>query len=117
MLSPAQPFFRIRRVAILFGILAIPAAVFKKSPGASAPLQTVQAQSTDIIRRPTSRPYTGDLSVFEDSKRDTKLQVKRVMDLLQIHTGSTVADIGAGSGWFTVRAARRVVNNRAYSFR
>jgi ubiquinone/menaquinone biosynthesis C-methylase UbiE len=30
------------------------------------------------------------------------------MDLLEIHTGSAVADIGAGSGWFTVRAARRV---------
>jgi ubiquinone/menaquinone biosynthesis C-methylase UbiE len=30
------------------------------------------------------------------------------MDLLGIHTGSAVADIGAGSGWFSVRAARRV---------
>jgi ubiquinone/menaquinone biosynthesis C-methylase UbiE len=28
--------------------------------------------------------------------------------LLGIHTGSAVADIGAGSGWFSVRAARRV---------
>jgi len=30
------------------------------------------------------------------------------MDILNIHAGSTVADIGAGSGWFTVRAAKRV---------
>jgi ubiquinone/menaquinone biosynthesis C-methylase UbiE len=30
------------------------------------------------------------------------------MDLLNIKEGSGVADIGAGSGWFTVRAARRV---------
>jgi ubiquinone/menaquinone biosynthesis C-methylase UbiE len=30
------------------------------------------------------------------------------MDLLKIKEGSGVADIGAGSGWFTVRAARRV---------
>jgi ubiquinone/menaquinone biosynthesis C-methylase UbiE len=30
------------------------------------------------------------------------------MDLLGITTGKNVADIGAGSGWFTVRAARRV---------
>ena len=38
------------------------------------------------------------------------------MDLLQIHAGSTVADIGAGSGWFTVRAARRVGNSgRVYA--
>jgi ubiquinone/menaquinone biosynthesis C-methylase UbiE len=30
------------------------------------------------------------------------------MDILGITPGKTVADIGAGSGWFTVRAARRV---------
>lgn len=30
------------------------------------------------------------------------------MDLLGIVPGKNVADIGAGSGWFTVRAARRV---------
>ncbi len=30
------------------------------------------------------------------------------MKLLKIGKGSTVADIGAGSGWFTVRAAKRV---------
>jgi len=108
--------YRTGRVALLFGILTISSAVFTKAPGASIPLQTVQAQSTDIIHRPTSRPYTGDLSVFEDPKRDKKLQVNRVMDLLQIHAGSTVADIGAGSGWFTVRAARRVESSgRVYA--
>ena len=30
------------------------------------------------------------------------------MDILGIETGKDVADIGAGSGWFTIRAARRV---------
>jgi ubiquinone/menaquinone biosynthesis C-methylase UbiE len=30
------------------------------------------------------------------------------MDILEVTPGKTVADIGAGSGWFTVRAARRV---------
>jgi cyclopropane fatty-acyl-phospholipid synthase-like methyltransferase len=62
-------------------------------------------QTTD---RKTSTPYTGDLSIFEDKDRDKKLQVERVMDILGIRPGSTVADIGAGSGWFTVRAAKRV---------
>ena len=63
-----------------------------------------QAQS----QRPTSTPYSGDLSIFETPDRDKKLEIDRVMDLLKIAPGKTVADIGAGSGWFTVRAARRV---------
>ncbi len=58
--------------------------------------------------RPTSQPYTGDLSIFDSPDRDKKLQIDRVMDLLGITTGKNVADIGAGSGWFTVQAARRV---------
>lgn len=59
-------------------------------------------------QRKTSEPYTGDLSIFETPGRDEKLQINRVMDLLEIAPGKNVADIGAGSGWFTVRAAKRV---------
>src|SRR5437899_231205 len=62
----------------------------------------------ELQSRPTSTPYAGDLSIFEYPDRDKKLQVERVMDLLGIVAGKSVADIGAGSGWFTVRAARRV---------
>ena len=66
---------------------------------------TAQAASPQSVQdRKTSRPYTGDLSIFESPGRDEKLQINRVMDIL----GITVADIGAGSGWFTVRAAKRV---------
>jgi ubiquinone/menaquinone biosynthesis C-methylase UbiE len=59
-------------------------------------------------KRATSTPYTGDLSIFETTGRDERLQINRVMDILKIAPGKNVADIGAGSGWFTVRAARRV---------
>ena len=59
-------------------------------------------------QRKTSEPYTGDLSVFDSPGRDERLQINRVMDVLEIAAGKSVADIGAGSGWFTVRAARRV---------
>ena len=74
------------------------------SPGAAHG----QAQAGTQEARPTSTPYAGDLSIFEYPGRDKKLQIDRVMDLLGIVPGKTVADIGAGSGWFTVRAARRV---------
>jgi len=66
---------------------------------------TVPAQTP---KRATSTPYTGELSTFDSPGRDKKLHIHRVMDILGIARGRGVADIGAGSGWFTVRAARRV---------
>jgi SAM-dependent methyltransferase len=71
---------------------------------------TAQAQATppETTPRPTSTPYTGDLSIFETPGRDKRLQIDRVMNLLDIQPGKSVADVGAGSGWFTVRAAQRV---------
>lgn len=67
-----------------------------------------QAASTPAEHRKASEPYTGDLSVFDSPGRDGRLQINRVMDILGVTSGKSVADIGAGSGWFTVRAARRV---------
>src|SRR5262252_4142409 len=60
--------------------------------------------------RKTSRPYTGDLTIFDSPGREDRLQINRVMDMLTIAPGKDVADIGAGSGWFTVRAAKRVAD-------
>lgn len=82
-------------VSLAVGLL-VPAAW----PQAAAP----QANAS----RQTSTPYTGDLERFESPGRDQRLQIDRVMDLLGIQAGKNAADIGAGSGWFTVRASRRV---------
>lgn len=59
-------------------------------------------------QRKTSEPYKGDLSIFDSPGREDRLQINRVMGILSIVPGKAVADIGAGSGWFTVRAAKRV---------
>jgi ubiquinone/menaquinone biosynthesis C-methylase UbiE len=67
-----------------------------------------EAQTTSEGQRKTSEPYTGDLSIFEAPGREDRLQINRVMEILGITQGKAVADIGAGSGWFTVRAAKRV---------
>lgn len=69
---------------------------------------TAQTASPQSEPRATSRPYTGDLSIFDYPGRDKKLQIDRVMDLLGITAGKNVADLGAGSGWFTVVASKRV---------
>ena len=89
---------RLAGVAALFALLALPSQVTAQSTAPQADRQT-------------STPYTGDLSIFDVPGRDEKLQVNRVMDLLGIEPGRNVADIGAGSGWFTVRAARRLANS------
>jgi ubiquinone/menaquinone biosynthesis C-methylase UbiE len=86
-----------RTFGILISILFCSLGVAPGSP----------ARSSEI-NRPTSQPYTGNLSTFENAKRAKNLQIDRVMDLLGIRAGSVVADIGAGGGWFSVRAARRV---------
>ena len=94
---------------ILIGSLAT-APEQRKQSQATAPAASPRPSPSpdDKVDRPTSEPYTGSLSIFEDPKRAEKLQIDRVMDILAMREGSIVADIGAGSGWFTVRAARRV---------
>ena len=72
--------------------------------------QTGATTNAQPAPRKTSPPYTGDLSIFEEKDRDKKLQLERVMDILGIKEGTHVADIGAGSGWFAVRAAKRAGN-------
>ena len=74
-----------------------------------APLLWAQGTAAQPApQRKTSTPYTGDLSIFDSPGRGERLHIDRVMDILSITPGKTVADIGAGSGWFTVRAAKRV---------
>jgi ubiquinone/menaquinone biosynthesis C-methylase UbiE len=52
-----------------------------------------------------------DLGLLESPDRAAWQKPDLIMDALQIAEGATVADIGAGSGFFTVRLARRVEEN------
>lgn len=49
-----------------------------------------------------------DLGLLEGPDRDAWQKPEQIMDALGIADGATVADLGAGGGWFTVRLARRV---------
>jgi len=87
----------------LYVLFSLPGAFTQTSAQTTAAPPQAQQQE-----RKTSEPYTGDLSIFDAPGRDEKLQINRVMNILGIESGKNVADIGAGSGWFTVRAAKRV---------
>jgi len=92
--------FTLRVVALV--LLLLPSVI-------TGPEQNAAPSSPPpVAQRKTSDPYTGDLSIFDTAGRENRLQINRVMDILGIAQGKAVADIGAGSGWFSVRAARRV---------
>lgn len=80
-------------IATLFGVLMLVAA------GVSAQQQHVR------LFRPE------DLGLLEGPDRDAWQRPDQIMDALRIGEGSRVADLGAGSGWFSIRLARRVGPN------
>ena len=68
-------------------------------------LSIVSAQQQNNVHRlfPPS-----DLGLLDAPDRDLWQRPDLIMDAMGIADGSVVADIGAGSGWFTIRLARRV---------
>src|SRR5437588_12322336 len=96
---------RLRVIPVAFFVVLLSAPVCFVQAAAQTPTFAPTQQ------RPTSEPYTGDLSIFKTPGRAQRLQINRVMDTLGIKPGKTVADLGAGSGWFTVHAANRVADN------
>jgi predicted methyltransferase len=57
-----------------------------------------------------------DLGQLEGPDRELWQRPEQIMDALFIGEGSTVADLGAGGGWFTIRLARRVgPNGKVYA--
>ena len=98
---------RVALSLLLSSSLFLPFGVVAQAPKRAAQKPQIERRE-DRIERPVSEPYRGDLSIFEDANRERNLQIDRVMEILGVASGKSVADIGAGSGWFTTRAARKV---------
>jgi predicted methyltransferase len=73
---------------------------------AAIPAVTVPAWAQDRRHSRLFKPE--ELGVLEGPDREIWQKPEVIMDDLGIFDGSTVADLGAGGGWFTVRLARRV---------
>ena len=57
-----------------------------------------------------------NLPQLEGPDRDVWQRPDQIMDALNIAEGSVVGELGAGSGWFTIRLARRVgPNGKVYA--
>lgn len=73
-----------------------------------ASLASVHAQHTRLFP-------PENLGMLEGPDRDAWQRPDRIMDALGVGEGSTVADLGAGGGWFTVRLARQVGQGLVYA--
>jgi ubiquinone/menaquinone biosynthesis C-methylase UbiE len=78
----------------------------------------VNSQSpTPNAQSPQPQPRHGrlfppiDLGLLERPDRVLWQKPEQIMDAVHVAEGSTVADIGAGAGWFTIRLAQRVGPN------
>jgi ubiquinone/menaquinone biosynthesis C-methylase UbiE len=78
---------------------------------------TTLAAGPAAQQRQHTRLFPPDnLGLLEAPDRDVWQRPDRIMDELRIAEGSVVADLGAGSGWFTVRLAARVgPNGKVYA--
>lgn len=52
---------------------------------------------------------------FDDPARDAWQMPERVIAALQLHPGASVADLGAGTGYFSVRLAKTVPQGTVYA--
>ena len=73
----------------------------------------VADDSRPLTARDFPRPYrpvsdTGSNAFSTEQIRDDRQEAQTVMDQAKISRGMTVADIGAGEGYYTVRLAARV---------
>ena len=90
------------RFAVAFGPLLL-AACGANSGASQSPSQTSAFPKAD---RPVAAIVSSRWSTEED--RDDANEAREVMDMAGITTGMSVADIGAGEGYYTIRLAERV---------
>lgn len=92
-----------RRLFAPVGLLLALGACEPLAPDQDRPATSRQFPRAD---RPVSEATSNAFST--EQARDDRNEANTVMDLAQIRPGMTVADIGAGDGYYTVRLAERV---------
>jgi ubiquinone/menaquinone biosynthesis C-methylase UbiE len=82
--------------------------------GVSATAQQQQPTTPDHMEHRFADPEQYAKS-FDDPARDSWQMPARVIDALKMPPDATVADIGAGTGYFTVRLAKAVPRGMVYA--
>ncbi len=95
----------VRTGAVVLVLAALAAAPAAQAPSTSQPAATPGRSHLGRLFPPQ------DLGLLEAPDRDSWQKPHQILDALGVAEASVVADVGAGSGWFTVRLARRVGPN------
>ena len=98
------------RALALAGALAIPAIVLSGCDiSQKKDERLATARAFPEPDRPVSKTTSNQFAT--ERSRDDRNEAKTIMDLADIREGMTVADIGAGEGYYTTRLAERVGPN------
>ena len=90
-----------RALGLVVGFVALWSASFF----VAAQEKSVNPDINKPFANPDLKKY---LETFEGESREIFVKRQEIVRACKLKPGLVVADIGAGSGWFTVRAARRV---------
>jgi predicted methyltransferase len=100
--------------AVLFATLALSACSRASTTGhanggaSAGPVTATDPPGTYMGRTLASPMSYQGADWLERADRETTEQPEHVLDVLGVKEGMTVADVGAGSGYFTVRIAKRI---------
>lgn len=113
--------------ASLFGLLAMVSCSRSAPPGVASPPVSAAPSASVAAARPEreekeeldppgmyqgrflAKPIgPGGIGWLDREGRDRVQRPEHVLDVLHVAPGQVVADVGCGSGWFTVRMAKRV---------
>jgi SAM-dependent methyltransferase len=95
----------------LYLVVVLPAILLPRDLPAAGYVEGLAPPGVPASAFPApARPVAGIVTdIWRDEKsRDQAGEAERVMNLLGVKPGLGVADIGAGSGYYTVRVARRI---------
>jgi ubiquinone/menaquinone biosynthesis C-methylase UbiE len=104
------------RLSLAFVWLAVASVsmVHAQEPASSAGVQQHGDKATDHFAHRFDN-VEELVKRFDDPSRDEWQMPARVIDSLQLTPGNVVADIGAGTGYFTVRLARAPARPKVYA--
>jgi len=122
VIPPLSPWYVIRRIGRIIKVMNIRScsALFSIAALVTTGTALATAQAHDQHRPPDHLNHRFEdaeryAKSFDNPERDKWQMPDRVIDALRLDANDRVADIGAGTGYFTVRLAKAVSSGQVYA--